>query len=435
MHAPPNLSSDPSLILPSSPRSNSVDALLVFRAFACLMVVVIHCNPPRNSILFRGMDLSWLTFSHGLVGVWIFFCLSGYLMGKAFYSGRYAWNWQGVLNFWRNRALRIIPLYSFAVLLLSIFVYPEILKLENWSVLLRIFTFTYQGFTSPPLVNFNVAFWSLSTQFQFYLLVPFLYAIFKRYCSKQYYVWLTIALTILAVFSLKFIIWIVLRQEITNQIEYVFRYWYTPLVTNLDVFLVGFLMNPLLRSWQTTETHNTNSVRATQLKVLTPRFYKLLAITLVILLYLFTAYHFYHQELWMVPERVGTGFRTATTIFILQPLTALATACFILAFEVNAPLTPPLKLSPDTILQNPYRVLEIFGHLSYGVYLWHYPIVQKITPIFTSTLSIEAFYFRLQATLLLSLMLAIVTYYVIELPTAQWKSYRYSEQTFFQPKD
>lgn len=429
MQPSPDLSSHPSLISPSPPKSNCIDALLVLRAFACLMVVVIHCSPPRNSILFHGVDFSWLTFSHGMVAVWIFFCLSGYLIGKAFYSGRYDWNWEGVLNFWRNRALRILPLYSFNVLLLSIFVYPEVLKLENWGILLRIFTFTYQGYLSSQPLSFNGVIWSLSTEVQFYLLVPFLYAILKRYALKRNHVCLIVALILLAVFSLKLVIWIILRQEITDKMEYGVRYWYTPLATNLDIFLVGFLMNPLLRTWQQSkETHHTSFFRATQSKVLTFRLHKLLAITLIVLLYLFTAHHFYYQELWSItPERIVKGFRTTTTIFILPPLTALVTAYFIFSFEVNAPSTPRPKLSPDSILQNPYRLIEVFGHLSYGVYLWHAPIMQKIFPLFTSAIPIEAFYLRLQATLLLSLILATVTYYVIEMPAARWKFYRYPE--------
>lgn len=56
---------------------NCLDALLFLRGFACLMVLIIHCNPPRNAIFYKGYDLSWLTFSSGFVGVWIFFCLSG----------------------------------------------------------------------------------------------------------------------------------------------------------------------------------------------------------------------------------------------------------------------------------------------------------------------------------------------------------------------
>ncbi|WP_336884906.1 hypothetical protein [Nostoc punctiforme] len=40
------------------PIKNRLDALTALRGFACLMVVVIHCNPPRNAIFYKGYDLS-----------------------------------------------------------------------------------------------------------------------------------------------------------------------------------------------------------------------------------------------------------------------------------------------------------------------------------------------------------------------------------------
>ena len=118
-------------------RSNRLDALLALRGFACLMVVISHCTPPRASIIYRQFDFSWLIFSSGMVAVWIFFCLSGYLMGKAFYTQRYTADVPGVIDFWRNRGIRIFPLYYFAVLIVSLFVNPEVLKMENWGYLLR----------------------------------------------------------------------------------------------------------------------------------------------------------------------------------------------------------------------------------------------------------------------------------------------------------
>jgi peptidoglycan/LPS O-acetylase OafA/YrhL len=424
-------------IAPISPtQPNSTDALLVLRALACLMVVAIHCNPPRQSIVIEGVDFSWLIFSHGPVAVWIFFCLSGYLMGKAFYSGRYDLNWPGVVNFWRNRALRIMPLYSFSILLLSIFVYPEVLKPGNWAVLLHLFTFTYNPHPIElPPIPFNVVFWSISTEFQFYLLVPAIYAISKRYLSKQRHIFLAILTTILTIFSLKFAIWTALHQQIADHQEYGFSYLYVPLVTNLDIFLVGFLMNLLLRTVQKPSDfcHETPAKTA-RIEIFTARFYKLLAVSLMILLYLFSAHHIYSQELFGV-QRTANGVRTATSVFVLQPVTALVTAYFIFAFERHGFTHAPAKLSPEIMIQNPYRLLEVFGHLSYGVYLWHVPILQKISPIFTSPIPIEAFYLRLQSTLFLSLLLATVTYYVIEAPATRWKSYRYPQSAGLENSD
>lgn len=104
-------------------------------------------------------------------------------MGKAFYTKRYTADVPGVINFWRNRLLRICPLYYFAVLISALFVYTDILKIENWGYLFRIITFTYNH-SLPPI--WNGAMWSLSTEVQFYILVPFLYTfLLHRLVSRK----------------------------------------------------------------------------------------------------------------------------------------------------------------------------------------------------------------------------------------------------------
>ena len=121
-----------------TPKDNPIDALLALRGIACLAVVIHHCSPPRNSVVYHGNDLSWLICVPGGISVWVFFVLSGYLMGKAFYSQRYKPNFSGVKNFWWNRIIRILPLYYFSVIVLSIFVYTDILKTQNLGYLVRI---------------------------------------------------------------------------------------------------------------------------------------------------------------------------------------------------------------------------------------------------------------------------------------------------------
>lgn len=391
-------------------KNNRLDALLALRGFACLMVVTIHCAPPRKSIIYDDVDLSWLMFSHGAIAVWIFFVLSGYLMGKVFYTKRYTLDITGVIKFWRNRALRIFPLYYFAVLILSIFVYPEILKFSSWGYLLRICTFTYHPYISFEVVKFNDVFWSLSTEVQFYLIVPFIYSLIQNRLNNPKKVVVIGFLIIITTFIIRGLLWISFHDEITQEMGYAFKYWYTPLIVNLDLFLCGFLLNALIQNYKV----NWNQTKSLISKTI--------AVILIILLYLFSAHHLYHQELWNLPNRSG-GWRTLTTILILQPLTAIITSGFIFAFEkdVYHEFTKHEKLSFSTILKNPVRILEIIGNLSYGIYIWHMPIITRTYDIFNTEIPIEAFYIRLTATLLLSTVLATVTYYIVELPFARWK--------------
>ncbi|AKG20617.1 acyltransferase family protein [Calothrix sp. 336/3] len=393
------------------PNPNRLDILLALRGLACLMVVMIHCAPPRNFLIYKNFDFSWILFSHGAVAVWIFFCLSGYLMGKAFYTRRYTLEMKSVVNFFRNRILRIFPLYYFAVLILVIFVYPEILKLSHWGYLLRVLTFTYQPYLTPQPLAFNDVFWSLSTEVQFYLCVPLIYSFFNHYLSTIKQIYFTFISILIITFILRCFSWITFHQEITDNMGYAFKYWYTPLTHNLDLFLSGFLINPLLK--------NTKSLPLKHLYI-----WKILAITLLIVLYLFSAHHLYHQELWGIANR-PSGWRTATTILILPLVTALITAWFIFVFELESYHLhgKNRQLSISAILENPLRILEILGNLSYGIYIWHYPIIGKIYPIFTADIPIAAFYTRFTATLILSMIMATVTYFLVEIPGSKWKSY------------
>lgn len=409
--------------LSSELRFNRLDGLLALRACACLMIVVFHCNPPRKAILYGNYDLSWLIFSHGQVAVWIFFCLSGYLMGKAFYSERYSTDLLGVISFWRNRILRICPLYYFAVLILILFVYPEILKIENWGYLFRICTFTYNHSLA---VDFNGAFWTLSTEVQFYIFVPFIYMITSKFLKQNRQVILAIVGIIFLTFILKSIILLIFQTQIYEQINYFRKYCYTPLITNLDIFLLGFLINPLLK-YHSLYVSNSE-VGATSNKILPSFKVKFIAIALVLWLYFFAAHHLYHQELWNLVGRPG-GIRTSMTLLVLPILTALIVAFFIFTFESGSNyllFQQNEKLSFASCLKNPLRTIEVFGNLSYGIYLWHLPIVMKITPVFQSSIPIEAFLSRLVATLILSTFLASVTYYVVELPAAHMKSFNKS---------
>jgi peptidoglycan/LPS O-acetylase OafA/YrhL len=401
---------------------NRLDALLALRGFACLMVVVFHSGPVRKAVVYRNIDLSWLWFSSGAVGVWIFFCLSGYLMGKAFYSGRYPITTQGVIHFWKNRALRIFPLYYFSILILSIFVYPDILRLENWGSLVRVLTFTYPAHLKPD-VMFNRVFWSLSTEVQFYFIVPFLYAGISRHLHRSKTVFTTLLFIVVAVFSIKSIFLIPIISELKQDAYYIFKYWCAPLVTNLDVFLIGFLVNPLLqesykkKSTRDLQGKNSYFHSRTKSEIILP----IISLIGVVLLYLFTAHHAYSQELFFLPGRSG-GFRTATSIFILQPLTAIITAFFIWAFEMKSHLIRSRQISFEAILENPIRLLEIPGYLSYGIYIWHIPIRTQILPLISSNIPFEAFYSGLSMTLFLSIVMATLTYYLVEYPASQFKA-------------
>jgi peptidoglycan/LPS O-acetylase OafA/YrhL len=152
------------------------DPLLTLRAFACLLVLMGHFFGvvfyAAGATAFAMPMLSFLV-SSPWGGLWVFFTLSGYLIGKGFFGARYPINPQGVARFYVNRVLRIYPVYVVAILLVIAIREPEMLTRYNFWMVWQILLLDYN---SHLPINPIAALWSVSTEFQFYLLSPFLAA-------------------------------------------------------------------------------------------------------------------------------------------------------------------------------------------------------------------------------------------------------------------
>jgi peptidoglycan/LPS O-acetylase OafA/YrhL len=401
----------------SKPLDRHIDVLLALRGLACLMVVVAHCDPPRDSLVYHtsglSYDFSWLLFSAGGVAVRIFFCLSGYLMGKAFYTKRYLFDRVGIFQFFRNRILRIFPLYYFTVIFLSLFVYSEILKLENWIYLGRLATFTYNHMLP---VAFNGALWTLSTEVQFYGLVPFLFWACQRYLKTRRQVAIAAFLLIILSWMLRYFTYLKIEEGLEypqDAIAFV-KFVYVPLWMNLDVFLSGFLLNAWFGITPDRTPENKRGDRRQCLSLLS-RFFrrncKGLSILGLVGLYGFTAHYKYYNQ-----EELG---------LISPTLTLAATSLFIWAFESKS--ESPIRSQANRSLQwrsirkNPWLLLEASGVLSYGIYVWHFPIIAKIRPLLVAEVPLFAYLQRLAIALILSTLAAWITYYLIEVPAARMK--------------
>ncbi len=412
-----------------SPSANRLDALVTLRGFACLMVLVAHCAAPREAMFLAGLDLSWLWFSAGGVAVRIFFCLSGYLMGKLFYTQKYKLNKTGILNFFRNRALRVFPLYYFAVIVLSVFVYPHILQPANWQYLFRLLTFTYNQ-TLP--VAFNGALWSLSTEVQFYLCVPAIFWLFHKRLVSPKSIFQVCFVVLATSMIIRYFGWQEIGARIPSfnqQLGEFAKYYYTPLMMNWDSFLCGFLLNPLILSQRLpAKLIPFLQNYATVFDPPSPpcqggkergAFFFTIGITLgrrgwafiVILgLYLITAFVKYYNQ--------------PALLIIAPALSSIVTCWFICIFESGKEYQETAKnekLTWKACRRNPIRLLEIFGILSYGMYVWHLPLIVAFTPIFTSANPLEAYFKRLIATIISSMAIATLTYFCVEVPAGRFK--------------
>lgn len=157
-------------------RSHNIPALDGIRGLAIIIVMLHHFEPliPASNTVIK---FAKVTFSFGWMGVDLFFALSGFLITGILLDTRRANNYFG--GFYARRVLRIFPLYYSVltvILVAAALVHPRpkpvplvadqklyYLYLVNWLVL-------WKGqWTSNILGHF----WSLAVEEQFYVVWPF----------------------------------------------------------------------------------------------------------------------------------------------------------------------------------------------------------------------------------------------------------------------
>ena len=211
------------------------------RAVAIAMVVFSHVSlffPNCNNIFTNGMQII------GVLGVEIFFVLSGFLIGGILLRLLRSTNFSSrvILGFWVRRWFRTLPLY-FLVLLLNILLvvflgdtFPE--SLWKYFLFLQNFSYEYLPFFPES--------WSLSIEEFAYLLGPIvlfiLYGFFKNTRLKNELVFLVTSYLLVVVFLL-----LKMYYHVSNlAMEQSLVYWNSNLkalvIYRLDAVFTGFIL-------------------------------------------------------------------------------------------------------------------------------------------------------------------------------------------------
>nr|WP_298139492.1 acyltransferase [uncultured Pseudomonas sp.] len=153
------------------------------RGWAILLVIAFHYFGILRGDGTGGLPADsplWLRlFGAGNTGVTLFFVLSGFLLAQPFIRAIRDGAHVNIRQFYSARLLRIIPLYYAAILVAW-------LSTGNSTSALQALLFVPVGFEIFP---FSVPWWSLSTEVQFYLLLPWL--MLALHCPRGR--WLVIA--------------------------------------------------------------------------------------------------------------------------------------------------------------------------------------------------------------------------------------------------
>lgn len=286
------------------------------RAIAVIAVVLFHFNA------------SWMP--GGFAGVDVFFVISGFLMTGIIFRGIEQENFS-LIKFYISRANRIIPPLLILCLTLLIlgwfFLAPWEYKTLGRDVatsLLFISNFMFSmkmGYFDDINHIFLLHTWSLSTEWQFYIIYPIVLLIFKRFLSID-----NLKKLVLAFFIISFIISIYATQIWPNQSYFLLptRAW--------EMLLGGIAFLYPLKS-------NTGKILKNR------KFLEIIGIFLIIISYIFIS----ENNPW--PGYLAF-IPTIGTWLIIQ------------------------AQRQDSLITNNFLFQKI-GLWSYSIYLWHWPIANS----------------------------------------------------------
>ncbi|SIO93341.1 acyltransferase family protein [Vibrio spartinae] len=332
------------------------------RAIAVVSVILYHFKIYMYNIqIFQG----------GYLGVDLFFILSGYLitniLNNEISNGKF-----NILNFYNKRFKRIFPALVFMMVFFCVISYQLLLPndLVNFakSFLSSILFFSnYYFYAQDPytavsnMYEFLIHTWSLSTEWQFYLIYPFIYALTYKLARNHIFIILFI-LTLIS-FSI---------SHFLSAYNESFAFYSFP--TRAWELLIGGLIAFVNRDFLLNNSNNRNIIYQSL---------SLLGIVLIIYSILF------------IPDSARhPSFITLLPIF--------GGALFIIFNKEGDLINSLITL----------RFVSFVGVISYSLYLWHQPVLATVRTIKGDNLNIE----QLLLVSILTLFFAVISYYLIENP-------------------
>lgn len=358
------------------------DPLLTLRGLACLLVMFGHGLPLVFLPTLDPLQLSaWPLMGSAWAGVWVFFVLSGYLMGKGFYSGRYGISREKIGNFYKNRFKRIAPIYYTVLFLVGVLTVPGMYSLEHLWELVALALFSQQNGASMPIVG---ALWSVQTEVAFYALVPLLFCTIGMAVRR-----VSPLLLVPAVFAIG-IIYRGVAIELATQYGWVDRAL-VPLIANLDLFLSGMLLNwivPLVPQ------------RAVKVS--------LLGCGLAILLVGYFALTFVYSRV-AVPNADAQVYMNAI-MYSGPTIVAIFTSALIVIFECHVRSGQQAGAISKTIV----RRTQYIGTVSYAAYAWHEPIFLHVRSSLPKDIGFYQAFIGFLVALGVTIFISIASYKLIE---------------------
>ena len=350
------------------------------RAISVFAIIIYHAN-------FIFFD--YQVFQGGFIGVDIFFVISGYLITSLILKEINKTNQFLYKNFYERRIRRILPALLFVIIITSIISYiiflPTALIDFAKSVISIIFFSSNIYFwvtggkygADSELLRPLVHTWSLSIEEQFYILFPiFLITIIKSLKQK-----VNTHLFIIFSFSLIFAQW---SSGTDLKVNFTFFKWEINFFEKFNFYCLQSRIFELLTGSLLSYFELNNGVGGRKSYSILNQICPSLGIVLILYSFLFFDFKkIFHPS-----------------VITLIPLTGVS---LIIWFSKKGELITEILSS---------KIFVFFGLISYSLYLWHYPIFAylRYIDVFNNSIRIKLL------TVLLTIILSIISYYLIERP-------------------
>lgn len=336
-----------------------IPALDGLRAVAVFLVIVAHFGFERVP---------------GAHGVMIFFVLSGFLITWLLLKEHDRYGTISLAAFYKRRTLRIFPAFYVYWLLMVAFLVGtgrSVLWPHAWSALFYTSNY-YSAINGDPNNGFSHT-WSLAIEEQFYLLWPFVFLMLRGNLKRMT---MFLAAVIGAVWIHRAILCFVFHVDQA--------YIYAAFDTRLDELMVGCLVAVLLKRRALSGLWRAISASA------------LLPLATIALL----AISIYAGELYIARYRDVFGFA-------IEPLLVAILVVQMISFSS----TSPWKWTE-------WNAVKFLGRISYSLYLYQQLTLHAVK----KALGAYPEVFQLAGAILVTILIATISHYLIERPFLKLKS-------------
>ena len=350
-------------------------ALDGLRGIAILLVVFFHNFGFSNY------------FSFGWLGVDLFFVLSGFLITSILLNEVGSKNY--LKNFYGRRMLRIFPVYYLLLFICLVIlpVFPTFKDNLHYYTSNQVWLWTYLQnwlyvFKIPEDTNVLLHLWSLAVEEQYYLIWPFVILLIRKPKSL-------LALSLLLLIGIVIFRLILWQRHIEG-----FHYFGLYTFTRFDGICIGSAL--------------------ALLRIISPKLISQYTAPIILSIagLNFIFYFANKNTNFTFPYFAFVGYTTFAIVF---------------AVLVNEAATLD-KNFITRILNIPF--LRFFGKISYGFYIFHWPIYRFLSPILVNYLTkefeIDPFYSQITAssiTTLIGLAISIASLYLFEMKFLKLKKY------------